>query len=51
MYARKDKKNGVVCSFEAIDDLAKAIDAQSHSLRAEICRMVLRKKLFLVIMH
>ena len=40
----KRQKNGVFCRFEASDDLAMAIDAHGHSLRAGICRVVLKKK-------
>ena len=40
----KRQRNGVFCRFEASDDLAMAIDAHGHSLRAGICRVVLKKK-------
>ena len=41
----KKQKNGVFLRFEANDELASAIDAYGHSLRAGICRVVLKKKL------
>ena len=40
----KRQRNGVFCRFEASDDLAMAIDAHGHLLRAGICRVVLKKK-------
>ena len=40
----KKQKKGVFMKFEADDELAKAIDGHGHSLRAGICRVVLKKK-------
>ena len=40
----KKQKKGVFMRFEADDELAKAIDGHGHSLRAGICRVVLKKK-------
>ena len=37
-------KKGVFARFEASDGLEKAIDEHGHSLRAGICRVVLKKK-------
>ena len=38
------RKKGVFCRFEASDSLEKAIDEHGHTLRAGICRVVLKKK-------
>ena len=37
-------KNGVFCRFECDDELAAAIDSHGHTLRAGICRVILKKK-------
>lgn len=37
-------KKGVFCRFEASNSLEKAIDEHGHTLRAGICRVVLKKK-------
>ena len=38
-------KNGVFVRFEVDDELAAAIDNRGHSLRAGICRVILKKKI------